>query len=96
MPELHRRGFVDGEPAAVGHGAFAEFDRAFIGERQREGIELAKQRGAYPGRKRALVDNKVVELRRQAGAGEQNQRLRASSASVARCCINIRHNLVRL
>jgi DNA invertase Pin-like site-specific DNA recombinase len=30
-------------------GAFAEFERAFIGERQREGIALAKQRGAYRG-----------------------------------------------
>ncbi|GKQ59353.1 hypothetical protein QMTAC487_32140 [Sphaerotilus sp. FB-3] len=31
-------------------GAFAEFERALIRERQREGIVLAKQRGAYPGR----------------------------------------------
>lgn len=28
-------------------GAFAEFERALISERQREGIALAKQRGAY-------------------------------------------------
>jgi DNA invertase Pin-like site-specific DNA recombinase len=56
-------------------GAFAEFERALIGERQREGIELAKQRGAYRGRKKALVDNQVVELRRRAGAGEQKSTL---------------------
>ena len=31
-------------------GAFAEFERALINERQREGIALAKQRGAYKGR----------------------------------------------
>jgi len=31
-------------------GAFAEFERALIRERQREGIALAKQRGAYRGR----------------------------------------------
>jgi DNA invertase Pin-like site-specific DNA recombinase len=30
-------------------GAFAEFEGAFIGERQREGIALSKQRGAYRG-----------------------------------------------
>src|SRR3954454_5613919 len=30
-------------------GAFAEFERALINERQREGIALAKQRGAYKG-----------------------------------------------
>lgn len=51
-------------------GAFAEFERALIGERQREGIALAKQRGAYRGRKKALVNDQVVELRRRAGAGE--------------------------
>ena len=33
---------------------FAEFGRALIRERQREGIALAKQRGAYRGRKKAL------------------------------------------
>jgi DNA invertase Pin-like site-specific DNA recombinase len=56
-------------------GAFAEFERALIGERQREGIALAKQRGAYRNRKKALVDNQVVELRRRAGAGEQKATL---------------------
>jgi DNA invertase Pin-like site-specific DNA recombinase len=35
-------------------GAFAEFERALIKERQREGIALAKRRGAYRGCKRAL------------------------------------------
>jgi DNA invertase Pin-like site-specific DNA recombinase len=33
-------------------GAFAEFERALIRERQREGIAAAKQRGAYRGRQR--------------------------------------------
>ncbi len=33
-------------------GAFAEFERALIRERQREGISLAKQRGVYRGRKK--------------------------------------------
>jgi DNA invertase Pin-like site-specific DNA recombinase len=56
-------------------GAFAEFERALIGERQREGISLAKQRGAYRGRKRALADHQVVELRHRAGAGEQKSTL---------------------
>ncbi len=37
-------------------GAFAEFERALIRERQREGIALAKQRGAYRGRKKALSE----------------------------------------
>ena len=50
-------------------GAFAEFERALIGERQREGIALAKRRGAYRGRKRSLSEEQVAELRRRAGQG---------------------------
>ncbi|MET3720355.1 DNA invertase Pin-like site-specific DNA recombinase [Arthrobacter sp. UYEF21] len=35
-------------------GAFAEFERALIRERQREGITLAKKAGIYKGRGKAL------------------------------------------
>lgn len=56
-------------------GAFAEFERALIRERQREGIALAKQRGAYRGRKKALSSEQVAELRQRAGAGEQKSKL---------------------
>jgi DNA invertase Pin-like site-specific DNA recombinase len=52
-------------------GAFTEFERALIRERQREGLAIAKQRGAYQGRKKALSDEKVVELKHRAGRGEQ-------------------------
>lgn len=37
-------------------GAFAEFERSLILERQREGIALAKARGAYKGRKPVSAD----------------------------------------
>ena len=56
-------------------GAFAEFERTLIRERQREGISLAKQRGAYRGRKKALSPERVAELRRRAAAGEQKAKL---------------------
>lgn len=56
-------------------GAFAEFERALIRERQREGISLAKQRGVYRGRKKALSPERVAELRRRAAAGEQKAKL---------------------
>jgi DNA invertase Pin-like site-specific DNA recombinase len=56
-------------------GAFAEFERALIHERQREGIALAKQRGAYRGRKKALSLAQVTELRRRITAGEQKATL---------------------
>jgi DNA invertase Pin-like site-specific DNA recombinase len=56
-------------------GAFAEFERALIRERQREGIALAKQRGAYRGRKKALSPEQVAELRRRADGGAQKATL---------------------
>ena len=56
-------------------GAFAEFERALIRERQREGIALAKQRGAYRGRKKALSPEQAAELRQRAAAGEQKATL---------------------
>jgi len=52
-------------------GAFAEFERALIRERQREGIALAKQRGAYRGRRKALLPEQVAELRQRVAVGEQ-------------------------
>ena len=56
-------------------GAFAEFERALIRERQREGIALARQRGAYRGRKKALAQEQVAELRQRAAAGENKAQL---------------------
>jgi DNA invertase Pin-like site-specific DNA recombinase len=50
-------------------GAFAEFERALIHERQREGIALAKLRGAYKGRKKSLSEAAVAELRERLSAG---------------------------
>ena len=50
-------------------GAVAEFERALIRERQREGIELAKKRGVYKGRRPSLTAEQVTELRAQAAAG---------------------------
>ncbi len=52
-------------------GAFAEFERALLRERQREGIAVAKQRGAYRGRKRALNLEQIGEVKRRIAAGEQ-------------------------
>ncbi len=48
-------------------GAFAEFERALMLERQREGIEKAKRQGKYKGRKPLPVEKvrRVHELRGQ-------------------------------
>jgi DNA invertase Pin-like site-specific DNA recombinase len=50
-------------------GDFAEFERALITERQREGIALAKQRGAYKGRKKSLSQAAVAELHQRLTTG---------------------------
>jgi hypothetical protein len=50
-------------------GAFAEFERALIRERQREGIALANQRGAYKGRKKTLTPERAAELVQRAAGG---------------------------
>ena len=56
-------------------GAFAEFERALIRERQREGIALAKQRGSYRGRKKALSPERAAELLQRVEAGEEKAKL---------------------
>ncbi|MBW4590137.1 recombinase family protein [Aetokthonos hydrillicola Thurmond2011] len=56
-------------------GAFAEFERALIKERQREGILLAKGRGAYKGRKKALTSAQVADLQTRAVKGENKTKL---------------------
>ena len=43
-------------------GVFAEFGRSIIKERQREGIEKAKQEGRYTGRKATIDPEKVHEM----------------------------------
>jgi DNA invertase Pin-like site-specific DNA recombinase len=58
-------------------GAFAEFERSLIRERQREGIDLAKKRGAYRGRKRSLSEAQVSQLVQRASSG-------AAKATLAR------------
>lgn len=50
-------------------GAFAEFERELIRERQREGIEIAKKKGKYRGRKRALSPEQIKQVREMDSKG---------------------------
>ncbi len=66
-----------GEDSPMSHlllsvmGAFAQFERDLIRERQREGIALAKLReGAYTGRKHSLTPAQAKELCRRVAEGE--------------------------
>lgn len=42
-------------------GAFAEYERTLIRERQREGIAKAKEKGVYKGRQRKIADTAVLQ-----------------------------------
>ncbi len=52
-------------------GSFAEFERSLIRERQREGIALAKKRGAYKGSKKKLSSEQVIEIIARINKGEK-------------------------
>lgn len=52
-------------------GAFAEFERAIIRERQMEGISIAKKKGLYKGRKPKFNDDQLLEIKKRAEAGEK-------------------------
>ena len=70
-----------GEDSAMSHlllsvmGAFAEFERSLIRERQREGIALAKKAGVYKGRKPSLTDEQAQQLRARITSGEKKAAL---------------------
>jgi DNA invertase Pin-like site-specific DNA recombinase len=51
-------------------GSVAEFERALIRERQREGIAIGKRNGIYKGRKAKLTHDAVAELRQRIASGE--------------------------
>lgn len=57
-------------------GAFAEFERSLIKERQREGIAIAKAKGnVYRGRVPSLTAEKAETLLRRIAAGESKAAL---------------------
>ena len=64
-----------GEDSAMSHlllsvmGAFAEFERSLLKERQKEGIEIAKRKGLYKGRKRKLSPEQIDQMIAQVNAG---------------------------
>jgi DNA invertase Pin-like site-specific DNA recombinase len=70
-------------------GAVAQFERAMIKERQREGIAVAKAAGKYTGRKAALSEAQAAEVRRLVAEGK-------SKASVAAAFKVSRQTLYRV
>ena len=56
-------------------GAFAEFERLLIKERQMEGIVLAKKRGAYKGRKAVLSKDQIEEIKYRVNNGDKKSHI---------------------
>ena len=50
--------------------SFAQFERSIIRERQKEGVQIAKAKGVYKGRKREMTDERIAELKRRVSGGE--------------------------
>ncbi len=71
----HRNNFDDLMLSVL--GAVAQFERAMIGERQREGIALAKKRGVYDGKvkKRKLSDSQISDIKDKLGQGIPKSRV---------------------
>jgi DNA invertase Pin-like site-specific DNA recombinase len=52
-------------------GAFAEFERSLIRERQLEGIAIARAAGAYKGRKREMTEERIAEIKQRVASGDK-------------------------
>lgn len=67
-------------------GAFAEFERNLIRERQAEGIAIAKKQGKYRGRTRRLAPQQLEEVQRKIALGIPKSRI-AAELGVSRSTI---------
>lgn len=56
-------------------GAFAEFERSLIKERQREGIALAKKKGLYKGRRPTLSAEQIIQIRERISNGHKKSHI---------------------
>lgn len=67
-------------------GAFAEFERAIILERQREGIAIAKGKGKYKGRNPALSKQQQADLKAMLEQGMKKTDI-AERFGISRCSV---------
>ena len=50
--------------------SFSQFEREIIKERQKEGVQIAKAKGLYKGRKQEMTHERIKELRHRVDLGE--------------------------
>lgn len=67
-------------------GSFAEFERALIKERQKEGIKIAQSKGKYKGRKQKLSDAEIKQIQGKVALGISKTRL-AKDFSITRATL---------
>lgn len=83
--DLHRGRLAHVEPVADDAGSSGRAERVLDpGERQREGITLAKAKGVYKGRKKALTAVQVEELKAKAGEPKSNKAALAKEYGISR------------
>jgi DNA invertase Pin-like site-specific DNA recombinase len=68
-------------------GAFAEFERTLIRERQREGIAAAKAEGKYMGRRPVFDEAKTAKLVEYIGRGMTPMEISRQMAPISRASI---------
>ena len=56
-------------------GAFAEFERSLIKERQLEGIAIAKKKGLYKGRKPSLSVEQKMSIKERLDKGDKKAQI---------------------
>jgi DNA invertase Pin-like site-specific DNA recombinase len=64
-------------------GAVAEFERSLISERQKEGVQIAKAKGAYKGRKQEMTAERIAEIQRRVQENEPKAQI-AKSMGISR------------
>ncbi|CAM3536504.1 recombinase family protein [Parendozoicomonas haliclonae] len=65
-------------------GAFAEFERSMIRERQREGIAAARKKGKQIGARRKLTEEQLIVVQERLASGSVNKTALARELGVSR------------
>lgn len=67
-------------------GAFAEFEYAFIKERQMEGIQIAKKKGKFKGRPKKMTEEMIELLKKELQTRKKMTEI-ARDMEVSRCTL---------
>lgn len=81
---------IDGQQNAMSNlmlslmGAFAEFELAYIRERQMQGIQIAKQKGIYKGRKSKFTEEMKQQIEHKMTASRDQKSKIAKELGISR------------